>query len=419
MDISQIKTDLWKQIDAREDELIKLCSDLISINSENPPGHMEEITNFITSYLEKNNIEFKIVKPSPETPNIIAEIGKKEGRTLLLNGHSDVVPVGDLDKWDFDPFSGKVVDGKILGRGASDMKAGLGGLLFAMTLIKENNIDLKGSAVLTVVPDEEVSGKMGTKWLLDNDVVTGDACIVAEPSGYNNIEIGQKGSVWVTLKAKGKSAHGSLAPYAGDNAIEKIIKICDELKTLRQVEADYPPEIADVIAESKAIAREELKIAGVENIIDHITVNLGKISGGIKANMVPDYAEAQVDLRLPVGIKASIVEDKIKEAIEKHSLSGITYECDWKAEANYTDARSEIVEIVAQNAEKILGTKVTRTYQWASSDARYYRLKGIPTLQFGPANTEGIHAYNETVDVKDVINAAKVYVGSIIDYLNL
>ncbi len=415
---AEIKSALWEQIDERKDELIQLCSDLISINSENPPGHMEEITKYICSYLEQNSIDYEVLRPCPDTPDIIATLGKDSGRTLLLNGHSDVVPVGDLDKWDFDPFSGKVENGKILGRGASDMKAGLGGLLFAMAIIRKNNINLNGKAVLTVVPDEEVSGEMGTKWLIENNVVTGDACIVAEPSGFNNIEIGQKGSVWVKLKARGKSAHGSLAPYAGDNAIEKIIKILKELKTLRKIEAEYPPEIADVIKKSKEIAKEELQIPGVENIIDHITVNIGKISGGIKTNMVPDYAEAEVDIRLPVGIKAAIVEDKIKETIEKYSLTGIDFECDWKAEANYTDAKSEIVEIVAQNAKQILGVDVTRTYQWASSDARYYRQKGIPTLQYGPANTEGIHSYNETVDVKDVIDSTKVYVASIIDYLN-
>lgn len=417
MEKSKIKSDLWRQIDETKDELIKLCSDLVSINSENPPGKMEEITEFICSYLEQNHIEYKILRPSPDTPNIIATLGADNGKMLLLNGHSDVVPVGDREKWDFDPFSGKVENGKILGRGTSDMKAGLASILFAMALISKNDISLDGKAVLTVVPDEEVSGSMGTEWLMDNDIVTGDACIVAEPSGFDNIEIGQKGSVWVKVRAQGKSAHGSLAPYVGDNAIEKIIKITEELKTLRGVTAEYPQEIADVVQKSKEIARNELQTPGVENIIDHITVNIGRISGGIKTNMVPDYAEAEIDIRLPVGIKAGIVEKKIKEAIEKHSLTGISYECDWKAEANYTDAKSEIVEALAQNAGQILGLDVTRTYQWASSDARYFRQKGIPTLQYGPSNTEGIHSYNETVDVKDLIDSAKIYVGTFIDYL--
>ena len=99
-------------------------------------------------------------------------------------------------------------------------------------------------------------------------------------------------------------------------------------------------------------------------------------------------------------------------------LEGITYTLAWKSEPNSTPENAEIVNLIAQGVEEVWGEKLSRTYQWASSDARIFRYAGIPTIQYGPANLEGIHAYNETVDVQDVVNATKIYVCAIVDYLN-
>ena len=170
-------------IESRREEFLALCSQMIRIPSVNPPGEMEEITQFISHYLESHGIACEILRPTPETPNIVARLGKKGGKTLLLNGHSDVVPVGSLDRWEFDPFSGEIRDGKILGRGTSDMKVGLAGLMFAMAVLADEKVELDGELVLTVVPDEEVSGSWGTKWLVESGAVTGDACLIAEPTG--------------------------------------------------------------------------------------------------------------------------------------------------------------------------------------------------------------------------------------------
>lgn len=100
------------------------------------------------------------------------------------------------------------------------MKCGLAGLLFSMGVLSDEQVELDGEVMLAIVPDEEVSGSWGTKWLVESGMVTGDACIIAEPSGYFNCEIGQKGCCWLKLTASGVPAHGSLAPFVGENAIE-------------------------------------------------------------------------------------------------------------------------------------------------------------------------------------------------------
>ncbi|SKC65717.1 ArgE/DapE family deacylase [Maledivibacter halophilus] len=412
-----IKKELWKEIDNRKEQLIDLCCQLIKMPTENPPGEMEDITEFICKYLEKFGVENKVHRPKPNKPNIVAKYGNEKGKKLIFNGHADVVPAGDLSKWDFDPYCGKVKDGKILGRGTSDMKAGLGGVIFVMGLLAEKKIPLDGQMFLTVVPDEEISGELGTKWIVENNIVTGDACVVAEPTGYDNCEVGQRGTLWVNLKAEGTSAHGSLSPYVGDNAIEKLIKVLEGIKCLTKLHGEYEGEVKEVIKESKIAAKECLNKPGVENIIDHVTVNIGQIKGGTKTNMVPDSAQADVDIRIPLGVSTQRVIDNIDKVIEDLNLKGITYTYSWRSEPNNVSINSEIVKAVKRNTKDVLGIDISATYQWASSDARYFRSAGIPTIQYGPANTEGIHSYNETVDVKDVINAAKVYAGMVLDML--
>ena len=147
-------------------------------------------------------------------------MGADEGFSIILNGHLDVVPAGDRSQWDFDPFAGTVTDTQILGRGTSDMKAGVAGLLFAMKLLKESGAELKGNIRLHLVSDEESGGEFGSRWLCDHGYAEGaNACLIAEPTSANDIEIGQKGGLTVILKATGKSAHGSLGGIKGDNAI--------------------------------------------------------------------------------------------------------------------------------------------------------------------------------------------------------
>lgn len=415
-----IKERLWRLVDERKQELLELCAGLIRIPSENPPGEMEEVTGFICNYLKSFGIEHQIIRPEADKPNIVANIGDGKGKTLLTNGHSDVVPAGDRSKWNFDPFCGEITASQILGRGTSDMKAGLGALIFVMGLLSRENVNIGGKIVLHVVPDEETSGKLGTKWLVENGYAKGgDACLIAEPTSYNNCEVGQKGSLWIHIKSHGRLAHGSIGNYVGENAILKLTKILNCLDELRLLRGNFTEKQKKVLEDSKMIAREALKAEGVENVIDHVTVNIGTIHGGTKTNMVADFCEATIDIRVPIGVKIQDVVDRFEAIIKTLDISGVDYEYNWNSEANCTDADTELVKSVVANAERVWNRRVTPAYQWASSDARYYRYAGIPTIQYGPANTEGIHSYNETVDIEDVVNSAKVYLGIMADLMEL
>lgn len=418
--MSITKKDLLEMAANRSKELIELTSSLIRINSENPTGEQRPVIDFVKNYLKASGIEVEEVSANEEFPCLLAKIGSDEGYSIILNGHVDVVPAGDLSQWKFDPFGGEVTDKEILGRGTSDMKAGVAGVLFAMRLLQESGAELKGNVRLHIVSDEESGGQFGTKWLLEEGYAKGaDACLVAEPTSNYTIEIGQKGSNELILKAHGMPAHGSLGNYKGDNAILKLGKVLANIKELHEIKGNFPPEEAEALNNSKFIAADKLGVPGVENVIDHVTASVGLITGGTRLNVVPDYCEARVDIRLPIGADPQEVEKKIQSIIANSGAPDVEYEITWKASGNYTPIQAPIVQAIKKHAEELWHIDVLPAYQWASSDARYYRELGIQTIQYGPSNTEGIHSYNETVDIEDVLNANKIYLMSLCDLLGV
>lgn len=401
------------------DDLVSLTSELIKIPSENPIGTQRDVIDFVKNYLREAEIPCEEVGCNPEHPCVVAKIGKDEGFSVILNGHVDVVPAGDRSQWDFDPFSGEITDKCILGRGTSDMKAGVAGVLFAMKTLVESGAELNGNIRLHIVSDEESGGEYGSKWLCDNGYAeNADACLVAEPTTHSTIEIGQKGKIDLILKSYGKSAHGSLAGHKGENAILKLAKVLEKVEMLCQIEGKYGENQKQALKNSKIIA-EMKNGAGTGEVIDHVSANVGLISGGTRPNMVPDYCEATVDLRLPIGVAIEEVEACIQKMIAESGVSGVEYELGCQMLGNYTEIDAPIVEAIRKNAEALWNDEVLPAYQWASSDAREYRQKGIPTIQFGPSNTVGIHSYNETVDIEDVQKSGLIYVLSLCDLMGI
>ena len=182
-DMSKVtREEVYELAKSRSQELVKLVSDLIRIPSENPTGTQREVVDFVKKYLSDAGISCEEVSCNPDYPCVLAKIGKDEGFSVILNGHVDVVPAGDRSQWDYDPFSGEVTDKLILGRGTSDMKAGVAGMLFAMKVLKDSGAELNGNVRLHIVSDEESGGEYGSKWLCENGYAAGaNACLIGEP----------------------------------------------------------------------------------------------------------------------------------------------------------------------------------------------------------------------------------------------
>lgn len=413
-----IKEKLLLEVDERREEIVKLCSDLIKIESVNPPGNTIEVIDYICNYLKDANIEYEIRRAEGGPQNIVAKFGNPNGKRLIFNGHCDVVPIGDEAKWSFPPFSGEVVDGMLQGRGASDMKCGLGAFLFASKLINTAGVQLAGEVLLTIVSDEETGGEYGTEWLFDNGYITGDWGIIAEPTGIDNIEVGQKGTMGMNLIARGKTAHGSLSPYVGDNAIDKLMRFIPHIYKLRELHGEYSGEVEQVMNLSKEICSDVQMAEGVENIMDHVTVGIGTINGGSKRNVVADTAMCELDVRVPIGVHYEDVIAEVDKIIEESGIDGIEATYENPRNPNYISIEDPIVATTLKAIKEIVGIDAMAAYQWASSDTRYFREAGIPTIQYGPSRTEGIHNYDESLPVEDLYTFVKVYLSIILDLLS-
>ena len=193
---------------------VEICQELVRCPSEDPPGDTREVASYIESLLSQNGINTFIVSPHPEKPSVIATIeGKHPGKHFVFNGHIDTFPVGDISQWTQDPFGGRIVDGKLYGRGSADMKGGVASILAAALLLNQIKDQIHGKITLTCVSDEEVSGPWGTSYILENyPELFGDALVNGEPSSLEHIRIGEKGIYQVRLTVSTKGGHGA---YAG------------------------------------------------------------------------------------------------------------------------------------------------------------------------------------------------------------
>jgi hypothetical protein len=171
---SRVQAALLEDLTRQRQELYELCASLIRIPSENPPGDTTKLVAFIGDYLSVRGLKTRIHEPKAGMPNPARHAGQRPPQSRALGAISTNSP--PADGWTFPPFAGTLANGKIMGRGAGDMKAGLAVALFVVTLLKERDVELDGRVTLAFASDEETGGRWGTEWLLANvPEVRGDA----------------------------------------------------------------------------------------------------------------------------------------------------------------------------------------------------------------------------------------------------
>lgn len=355
---------------------IELTQELIRINSENPPGNEKQVVKFIKDFLDDLKIPTEIIEFEKDRVNLIASIGSGNG--LMLNGHVDTVPVGDLENWKYGPLEGKILNGNIYGRGSSDMKGGIAAILAAVKNLSKENF--KKKLLLTFVADEEVSLR-GSKYLIENrkeifkDIKYG---VTAECNDLN-LTIAQKGITDIKIKFKGKAAHGS-RPELGDNAIYKAAEFIQELrKLIEQLKNKKNPMLGSG------------------------TINVGVIKGGTKVNVVPDYCEIEIDRRLIPTETPLIAVNQIKTLLKKLKLKA-----DVELGVNRLPFQiSKDFELI-----KILN-KISKFRTIGESGYTeielYYRDAGVPSITLGPGLKSQAHVANEYIPIKNLQKATKIY----------
>jgi succinyl-diaminopimelate desuccinylase len=400
-------------------ELTELLQSLIRIPSDNPPGDTTRIARFIQEYLNKNGISSKIIETKPGIANIISSVGEGEPH-LVLNGHLDTFPSEVGEPWSISPYSGEVKNGKIFGRGAGDMKGGLAALLYAFIKISKNLQN--GSLTFTGTSDEETGGEWGALWLLENEEnVIGDAVLNGEPSGLT-IRIGEKSRVSIILESEGKAAHGSFAGYVGENAIMKMVKILPLVEEFQGMPASLTDETKSLTEAVMEGYRQQYghESQTMANVLKEVTVNIGTIEGGSSDNIVPAYCKVKVDIRLPLGITPEEITDLIKNKI--HEIDP-TIKISWARpetivnQATYSSVDSDITKTLTKNHSEITQTKSLYSFTSGGTDCRFWRLKGIPAVSYGP-KVYGMGGVDEHITEQDLVTTAKVHIGTILDYLN-
>ncbi len=343
------------------------------------------------------DFKVKTVLSSKGRWNIVAERRwGRGGRTLAFNGHLDVVPAGDPSRWKYSPFEGRLSKGRIYGRGASDMKSGIASFIHALSMIDRSKICLdQGAVVLHLVSDEESHGHHGMGFLTQKERIRGNAALVGEPTDLQPV-IAQKGALWLRIATVGKSAHGS-RPYLGVNAVEKMIKLMEGLRSA-PLKKEHP-------------------------MLGRPTLSIGTIQGGTKINVVPDRCEIEVDRRMLPGEKKEEVLREMKATLDSLCsqdpfLQYRMEEIDF-AEPSEVDSEEEIVAIAVDAIQEVTGRKPALRGFSGFTDSRFYiNHCHIPTLVFGPGAVDQSHTTDESVEVDALLQATRIYGRILLHYLS-
>src|SRR5580704_2915782 len=291
------KAELLQRIESDREVLLNFLQRFIRCPSPNPPGDTREAADHIRQRLTRHGVDCRVIAPNEIMPNIVASFeAGKPGRHLALNGHIDVFPVGDGAGWTRDPWGGELVDGRIYGRGACDMKCGTTASIFTFLYLGEIKDALHGKLTLSAVSDEETFGPWGARYLVEHHPeILGDCCLNGEPSSRHTVRFGEKGPLWLRFRVRTPGAHGAYT-HASASAVGITAQVIGELHRLEDIE---PPHISNLSAalEQAADVLDTAYGPGASRIIQRVTVNPGLIQGGLKVNMVASECTFEVDIR--------------------------------------------------------------------------------------------------------------------------
>ncbi len=381
---------LASQIDPSQ--LAATVRDLVRIPSVNPPGDEKKVADFLYTLLRGWGVRVtRVLRPFPNRPQILATLpGTGERPPLILNGHMDVVPEGDLSRWDDPPFSGTLRDGRIYGRGSCDMKGGLGVALETARVILQSGQKLKGDLVLAFAVGEE-TGEPGTKTLLEESGYTDGFGIVLEPTGFK-LGVAEKGLAWFQVTISGKPAHCSIAER-GINPIDKFLELG---KAIREYDSKIRNRIHPLCGPAKC------------------TMTI--LRAGTKENVVPESLSLTLDRRINPDEDVEGVEHELINILEK--LSGDVPDFSFHLERSRVYESAEIppdlsqVGLLAREIEAVTGQKAEIWGTPYSTDVRnFINDAGIPAVTFGPGDIAQAHAFNEFIKVEDLVKGTRVILG--------
>ena len=406
-----------------ESYVVGLLGRLIRVPTVNPPGeNYGEMAELLRGELESLGMRVEVHRVPDSVVEkhypwakgypryiVVARLGAGEGGPVLhFNGHYDVVPPGQ--GWSLPPFEPTVRDGRVYGRGASDMKGGIASIIAAVKALVDSGWEpARGVLELSFTPDEETGGETGVLYMLEKGLARPSAAVVAEPSTTSRIWIGNRGAVWARVRVWGRQAHGS-APWLGLNAFEAMAEIATWLRH------HYIPRLKE---RKTSLPMDDPRAASPT-----LTMG-GEVHGGAKTNIVPGFYEFSLDRRLIPGEDPDAVAEELQaavmEAARETGVEGqgfrVELVVDGKASAAWLDPSHPFVELVASTVREVLGLEPLRTICIGGLDTRYFQERGIPAVTYGPGGIAVAHMPDEYVPVSELVGAARVYAALAEKYL--
>ncbi|CAF0825637.1 unnamed protein product [Rotaria sordida] len=400
-------------------DAITFLTELVRIDTRNPPGYnYRQIIELIGNKLESFGYDIKYVLLTPEEAatlaphgenleriNIIARLppnaSSASEKTIHFNGHVDVVHEGDVSRWKFDPFGGEVKNGKIYGRGVSDMKGGIAAQIYAIQALKVAGLKLRGTIEQSAVVDEETTGirNAGMGYLVEKGYITKEkttAVVITEPLNSCNVCCGHRGTIWGDITFYGKSSHGSM-PALGVNAIENCAKFI-------------------------TVATEELSVVHAKKIDTNVipfearkaSLAFTIIQGGTNTNSVPDVCKVSFDRRLVPGECLDEARSEIHSILKRLALENSNfiykYEERYAAKSTWVDPEQPLSCIFRNAIRTVTGKEATVVCSPGSDDQRFVvHNAGLEAcIIYGPGNIKNVHCYDEELSLEDLKIAIEV-----------
>ncbi len=350
-------------------DVIALTRTLIAMDTAG--AGEERAARLIGELLETGGARTEYDLFAPGRATLVAHSGDTRDAPLVLSGHLDCVPA-DANDWSSDPLSAELIDGRIVGRGASDMKSGVAALVGAFE--QHLRRGTSGRGVVLVLSAAEESGCEGVEHLVEHVALPGGGpLLVGEPTG-NRVATGHKGALWLRASARGIAAHGS-RPDLGTSAITPLARL--------------------------AVALADAGLPGAHPVMGPVTVNLGTFSGGVQTNLVPDSASVTLDIRLVPGVTSA---DTIAHV---RALAGpdVIIEIILNRAPVYSPPDAPFASLVT----RIAGAERPPLTYFTDASVLSEALGSTETVFLGPGDAEACHTVNESCPVESIERAAAMY----------
>lgn len=453
--------DVLAMVEAGRDEVITLARDLVRLNTVStgvmPTGNEIIAANFLAEKLRAEGIESAVVESAPTRGNVVSIIrgAGETDRSLGLSGHTDVVPVEDPSLWTVDPFGGEIKDGRLYGRGSSDMKSTVAAHTMAAIFLKRAGVRLKGDLHIESGADEESGGVYGFGWLAEHrpQLVNttawmcegGGGIPLQRPDGtlVYFLSIGEKGRYEVHLDVRGRGFHAS-QPWRADNAIDRAYEVIQRIKGYEPtVDATAPifqhlDTLAGVTGEVNAdnvdrmigqVTERDASLGSMLRALSRMTIGVSMIQAGVKSNSIAERAHITCDIRTLPWQDADYIRGEFAHILD--GLEFVDYEVRTTAISSASPYDDPCVEAMQEATRLVLRRYGYEKVDFVPSitvgftDSRLVRPLGVHAYGYTPAHPladrskSGAHNNDESQDIESIILYTQVAIATAWHYLGV